>query len=399
MYRPRAFAVDDASWCRDLARRHGFATVVAGADEDVDGPARIGHVPTVVAGDVVAFHVAAVQPLARLADGDQVVVVFHGPHARVSASWYAEPTRAVPTWDHEAVHATGVVRRLHREGLLAHLRDLVEREEGPAGWDPDAAADEVARILDGARGFTVEVRRWEGVAKLSQNRSDEDRRRIGIALLRSPDATTRRTGERVLSALAADGPAPHGDAAPPTSPPAAPGPALTELELRLPVAGDRAAFLAASRASRGLHAGWADPPTDEAGFEEWLAKVDPVTNRRHLVLHRGELVGLVNLQNVVYGQGQYATLGYLAFAAGARRGLMRRAVALGVDVALRDMGLHRVEAGIQPTNTPSIRLVRALGFRFEGLLTRLVRVDDEWRDHELWATDAEDWPGAAAIFG
>ena len=75
---------------------------------------------------------------------------------------------------------------------------------------------------------------------------------------------------------------------------------------------------------------------------------------------------------------------------------MREGVSLAVSHAFRVLRIHRVEANVQPENQASIALVRSLGFRKEGLSQRYLKVAGRWRDHERWATLAEDWrPGRA----
>jgi ribosomal-protein-alanine N-acetyltransferase len=67
--------------------------------------------------------------------------------------------------------------------------------------------------------------------------------------------------------------------------------------------------------------------------------------------------------------------------------------------AFSGLGLHRVEANVQPGNTASLRLILACGFRCEGYSPRLVYIDSRWRDHVRFAIDLRDWrarPGAAA---
>jgi ribosomal-protein-alanine N-acetyltransferase len=67
----------------------------------------------------------------------------------------------------------------------------------------------------------------------------------------------------------------------------------------------------------------------------------------------------------------------------------------GIQLVLRHsfgaLGLHRLEANIQPGNEPSIALARGAGFRLEGFSPRYLKIDGKWRDHERWAILAEEW--------
>jgi ribosomal-protein-alanine N-acetyltransferase len=69
---------------------------------------------------------------------------------------------------------------------------------------------------------------------------------------------------------------------------------------------------------------------------------------------------------------------------------MTAGLAAVVNDAFTSLGLHRLEANIQPDNTPSLNLVRRLGFQREGFSPRYLLVDGQWRDHERWAVLAED---------
>lgn len=114
-----------------------------------------------------------------------------------------------------------------------------------------------------------------------------------------------------------------------------------------------------------------------------------------------DLVGKVNVANVIRGRGLMATIGYDAFDPYAGRGLMREGLSLVVEASFDDepagMGLHRLEANVQPMNVRSAALVRSLGFVHEGFARDLLYLpdaagDDGWRDHDRYAITAEDWP-------
>ena len=73
------------------------------------------------------------------------------------------------------------------------------------------------------------------------------------------------------------------------------------------------------------------------------------------------------------------------------RGLAGEAVSLALDWGFRTLGLHRVEADIDPRNMPSRRLLGRLGFASEGLLRERFFIGDEATDSEIFGLLADDW--------
>jgi ribosomal-protein-alanine N-acetyltransferase len=102
-------------------------------------------------------------------------------------------------------------------------------------------------------------------------------------------------------------------------------------------------------------------------------------------------VGVFNFSEIARGAFQSAYLGYYGFAEHAGQGYMGEGLALALRVGFGALRLHRIEVNVQPTNTPSISLVRHGGFTREGYSRRYVKIAGRWRDHERWALLVEDW--------
>ena len=69
----------------------------------------------------------------------------------------------------------------------------------------------------------------------------------------------------------------------------------------------------------------------------------------------------------------------------AEKGIIKTLLGLVINHAFGEMGLHRLEANIQPGNERSIRLVESLGFECEGYSPRYLKINGRWQDHERWA--------------
>ena len=169
-------------------------------------------------------------------------------------------------------------------------------------------------------------------------------------------------------------------------------PAGPRVALRLLDRADEAEFIAVVRASAGLHHPWMSLPGTSQEFGEFMARFDKPTANIGLVvcdLADDAIVGGLNINNIVYGRFQSAALGYWASASVAGRGYMAEAIKLVIGYAFGPLGLHRLEANIQPANDASIRLVKRSGFRYEGYSPDYLFIDGAWRGHERWAITRE----------
>jgi len=149
---------------------------------------------------------------------------------------------------------------------------------------------------------------------------------------------------------------------------------------------DAEQLIAANRASIDLHRPWVSPFTDEEGFEAHFATLGEQTVS--LVAREpagGAIIGVFTLSQIFRKAFQNAYLGFYAVRDGEGRGLMTQALRLTAVHAFGDLGLHRIEANVQPANLRSIALLQRAGFRKEGYSPRYLKIGGEWRDHERWA--------------
>jgi ribosomal-protein-alanine N-acetyltransferase len=163
--------------------------------------------------------------------------------------------------------------------------------------------------------------------------------------------------------------------------------------IRAPVAEDCTAFLAGVRRSRALHRPWVAPPATRQAYRDYLERISSPLHWGFLVITEGsgDLVGVININNIICGNFLNGFLGYYAFLPWAGQGLMTGGMMLVLENAFNKLKLHRLEANIQPGNLPSIALAKNCGFTLEGFSPRYLKVRGRWQDHERWAIRAETY--------
>lgn len=162
---------------------------------------------------------------------------------------------------------------------------------------------------------------------------------------------------------------------------------MPRIQLRSPVLADQKEFLHLAKGSLALHHPWVSVPSTPAQFRSYIAHMSQPENKAFLVCAggSGQIVGVINLTNVVLGVFRSGYLGYYAFSGFERQGYMHSGLRAVVRHAFTKLKLHRLEANIQPGNVASIALVKACGFTQEGYSPRYLKIGQRWRDHERWA--------------
>lgn len=124
----------------------------------------------------ITGHMAYGNPQWRTFEtSEEVLIMFQGPHAYISSSWYEQEN--VPTWNYQAVHVYGPATILNEEALKQDLTKLLEKyekhRENPVLWDklsPSLLEKEIKGIV----GFKIKVGEIQASYKLSQNRNETD---------------------------------------------------------------------------------------------------------------------------------------------------------------------------------------------------------------------------------
>lgn len=155
---------------------------------------------------------------------------------------------------------------------------------------------------------------------------------------------------------------------------------------------DAAELVQANLDSRGHHEPWMQPFTTLDGFQDWFGAQATGANAGFVArdVMSCRIVGVTHLSQIFLKGFQSAYLSYYGMASFAGQGLMTEAVRMTTAHAFAEIGLHRLEANIQPTNRRSIALVERVGFRKEGFSPRYLKIGGVWRDHERWALLADE---------
>lgn len=203
MYVPTAFRVDDLPALHGFIEQHSFGLLVSSDEGGLTG----SHLPFLLnrqAGPqgTLIGHVAKANRQWE-DSGREVLVVFSGPHAYISPTWYATPN-TVPTWNYVAVHATGILDLIHDpDELMALLQSTVKKYESgrQPEWMLDPGSEFNRQLLSGIVGFRIAITKLDGKWKLNQNHPVERRERVIAALQNEPHEDARKIADLMQQTL------------------------------------------------------------------------------------------------------------------------------------------------------------------------------------------------------
>ena len=109
-----------------------------------------------------------------------------------------------------------------------------------------------------------------------------------------------------------------------------------------------------------------------------------------IFLKDGTLIGGVSIMDISRQVFQNAYLGYRIFNNYWGKGYGKEGVRLGIDIAFKDLKLHRIEAGIEPNNRRSLNLAKSLKMRREGVKKRALFLRNKWVDLVMYTLTSED---------
>lgn len=211
MYVPSHFAETDPSVLHALIRNQPLgAWVLPHPDELI-----VNHIPfyldpTRGEHGTLVGHVARANPVWQsLSQATPSVVIFQGPQAYISPSWYPSKQaggKVVPTWNYAVVHAHGTPQIVDDPvRLLEIVTLLTDTHEGghAAPWQvTDAPADFIDKLLGAIVGIEIPIARLSGKWKVSQNRPQADKLGTAAGLEASGEGEAARMAQAVRRFIA-----------------------------------------------------------------------------------------------------------------------------------------------------------------------------------------------------
>lgn len=183
MYIPQHFEVTDREEIFAFIKANAFGQLIS----SVNGRLFTSHLPFLISkdGESLFCHVAKRNPQWEDIESQEVLVTFQGPHDYISPSWYSSP--GVPTWNYQAAHIYGkpqLVKEKDKLVNIIHELTGIYESSFEEPWVPKYDGS----LLNFIVGIEIKITDVQCKFKLSQNRSEPDRKQVIKELQKNGDS-------------------------------------------------------------------------------------------------------------------------------------------------------------------------------------------------------------------
>ena len=198
MFQPKKYLKKDPGYIFEFIKEHPFATFIINGHEIL-----ATHIPVLIKGTPEKFqlygHIAqANEQYEYLKDGLEALLIFQGPHAYVSSSWYKDID--ISTWDYSAVHVNVKLKLQTREELEDSLQNLIahfEKDQKQPVLYKDIPKKMLEDHLPLITGFWMEPVKVQGIAKLHQGFEKDDIHSVTKHLEERQDALSSELSKNI----------------------------------------------------------------------------------------------------------------------------------------------------------------------------------------------------------
>jgi len=180
MYIPDIYVNENRSEILRFIEENSFAILVNQSNDKINAT----HIPLFIEESnenqlILSGHISKLNPQSEnFAENGNVLAIFSGAHSYISSSWY--DYEEVPTWNYLAVHVEGKIEILNEERKLLHLEHLVNKyeknSENPISTK--SLSEKTMSQANGILAFNIIVKNIDAVKKLSQNKSENNKKSI-----------------------------------------------------------------------------------------------------------------------------------------------------------------------------------------------------------------------------
>jgi transcriptional regulator len=189
MYIPKLNIANDRDEIVTFMKQFSFATIITAKDNSPTAT----HLPFVITLKddkvILTSHFAKANGHWKDIENNKVLVIFSEPHAYISPKNYDKELN-VPTWNYVSIHAYGqgrIITEINKtfevlESTISNY-EISYRQQ----WD-NFPGEYKLKMAAGIVAFEIVVTELQGKKKLSQNRTEGERKKIIESLSKSTDS-------------------------------------------------------------------------------------------------------------------------------------------------------------------------------------------------------------------